>query len=1416
MSEADLLQPGNIVRERWKVTTKIGGGGFGQIYEAYDLVTKENVALKLESAKQAKQVLKMEVTVLRRLQGKDHVCKFLGGGTNELYNYVVMTLQGKNLAELRRSQTRQCFSLSTSLRISIQILQAIESIHSIGFLHRDVKPSNFSMGRLPITCRKVFMLDFGLARKYTNAEGGVRAARPQAGFRGTVRYASINAHKNKEMGRHDDLWSLFYMLIEFVTGQLPWRRIKDKEQVGQMKEKYDHAIFLKSLPSEFKQFLEHIQALHYEDKPDYEFLQNLFRTSIARRAYKESDLYDWEKESNGIDDESLTPNSALQQQQQPQQQPVLTSINNKVSTEMTKAILTAQPGGASTTMNLRQQATEADTFDERWKLSNGGGRQSGVASDHSPFSPRRNIPKSLDRNSRRAYASSPAAAPAITNPQQTANTTDKDISISKKQSISQQRTPLTATPIDNNNNNNTNKETWKTVGSTPAQISDSSQRLRRTTSKSTVGEPLTPTSKLPNGKSTGKEDSPASVSYSDSGKPRTGTVLSTLNRSHQLKSTERLTDHQPNSSTILPNVDETPSPGINSIPNIIHTSAGGTEHGKPPKTPRSTRTTNSRSDALAPTRQLTARTGDSEAVSIPAATYAIKAGPQTVMSQWMISLDDNLDDEGSDNQHSAKWEDAQEKLQSTTHDPSQYQPAQAQLPSSSLLPTGNIVSSSPPPPPPSSSPPVNNPLSPSTMNSQQISQTIIPTIAVNNIQQTPSSTNPIAYATILNSNSSGLGTSTNNNVLTPTTTSIINGGRQQQYHRPLLRGTEEISNTGTLNSYDGKENKQKESIIRSNEQPSSETLPFENYRTTTNITSLSRPTTTTTTLNDDSKNLYFRRQPNRISNRNNNNYAGANRLSDNEYEQDEIAGEGEKEHNEHEENDDEQRQQQQFKRKDNEQIHSQSSMPSSIMGDNFSRNIPSSTFIDTSVRPSPNTSTILMMMKGNGNSGTVGNLGGTQYPSQSSKNRISPYEPRTTMGSSSIRPTSSNSSSSSSSLPVDEQQQQQQQQQQKQIKSRGYNFVPPPFNGSRLIAKSTEQLNRSFANDSLVKYCTSSNTSSLQPPTQNDSPTSILKKNYHQKYIQPSTIQSSIHYEDEQRTNESNDESKNEQQRFSNGSRISSATFENHRGDDFYRKLMFYEKNSSPSSSNNNNSNNNNAYYQSTNSSRRSSLQQSSVIPSTNKTLNNLMNRQTQQITTRPNLASNTQLTRQSTTTTTNLADRMQRSKSYKDLFDTPSASTTNPHHVYYQQQSSLSTNRSNQNINPSTITTSINNTNNLYPYYSSSFYYQNNNGTNNPTSIVGSMFGNSSSHASIEQHNYLSGVTEFQRRQQPLQHSSSSNNLLLDDVSSSSTVSHLPKPPPGIPSQNARRRRYKVDNLSSRQKDNNSREGSLERSPMT
>ena len=88
------------------------------------------------------------------------------------------------------------------------------------------------------------------------------------------------------------------MLVEFVTGQLPWRKMKDKEQVGQMKEKYENATLLKHLPQEFKTILDHIASLNYFDKPDYNMIHGLLQQCMHRKGVKETDLYDWEKPSN--------------------------------------------------------------------------------------------------------------------------------------------------------------------------------------------------------------------------------------------------------------------------------------------------------------------------------------------------------------------------------------------------------------------------------------------------------------------------------------------------------------------------------------------------------------------------------------------------------------------------------------------------------------------------------------------------------------------------------------------------------------------------------------------------------------------------------------------------------------------------------------------------------------------------------------------------------------------------------------------------------------------------------------------------------------------------------------------------------------------------------------------------------------
>ncbi|KAM9556392.1 tau-tubulin kinase 2 isoform 2-T3 [Guaruba guarouba] len=375
--QPDILSVGILVKERWKVLRKIGGGGFGEIYDALDLLTRENVALKVESAQQPKQVLKMEVAVLKKLQGKDHVCRFIGCGRNDRFNYVVMQLQGRNLADLRRSQSRGTFTISTTLRLGKQILESIESIHSVGFLHRDIKPSNFAMGRFPSTCRKCYMLDFGLARQFTNSCGDVRPPRAVAGFRGTVRYASINAHRNREMGRHDDLWSLFYMLVEFVVGQLPWRKIKDKEQVGSIKERYEHRLMLKHLPQEFNVFLDHIANLDYFTKPDYQLLMSVFDNSMKTFGVIESDPFDWEKSGT---DGSLTTTT--------------TSTTPQLHTRLTPAAIgianaTPIPG------DLLRENTDEVFPDEQ--LSDGeNGIPVGVSPEKIPGSPGHQRPQEKD------------------------------------------------------------------------------------------------------------------------------------------------------------------------------------------------------------------------------------------------------------------------------------------------------------------------------------------------------------------------------------------------------------------------------------------------------------------------------------------------------------------------------------------------------------------------------------------------------------------------------------------------------------------------------------------------------------------------------------------------------------------------------------------------------------------------------------------------------------------------------------------------------------------------------------------------------------------------------------------------------------------------------------------------------------
>lgn len=74
------------------------------------------------------------------------------------------------------------------------MLDSIEMLHDRGYIHRDIKPSNFVMGR-DDTRDQVFMVDFGLAKMHFGKDNKPLEQQATADFRGSLAYASLNAHK---------------------------------------------------------------------------------------------------------------------------------------------------------------------------------------------------------------------------------------------------------------------------------------------------------------------------------------------------------------------------------------------------------------------------------------------------------------------------------------------------------------------------------------------------------------------------------------------------------------------------------------------------------------------------------------------------------------------------------------------------------------------------------------------------------------------------------------------------------------------------------------------------------------------------------------------------------------------------------------------------------------------------------------------------------------------------------------------------------------------------------------------------------------------------------------------------------------------------------------------------------------------
>eukprot|EP00756_Hemistasia_phaeocysticola_P016383 Hpha_TRINITY_DN15471_c5_g6::TRINITY_DN15471_c5_g6_i1::g.176740::m.176740/K08815/TTBK; tau tubulin kinase len=348
-----VYPPGTVIRKRWEVSKRLGQGAFGETYvgryvgEDTGKAYPGDVAIKIEklpdSGHPRNDVLRSEVSVLKKLQGSSRVVELIGSGRDDAlgFNFLVMQRLGLNLVDVRKGAPRGMFELPTAARVVRDMLKALQDMHTRGFIHRDVKPSNFVIGRCrcassklddppPFGCQRlecpagrVFVIDFGLARTFrlpavegSDGVGKHKPPRAKAGFRGTARYASVHSHLEQELSRRDDLWSLFYILVEFVRPSgLPWRAERDRSKTGEKKltelwtsdrelrslGSSNPSDLLKGLPVQISSFMEHLASLDYEAEPNYQLLYQYLNELGAT----EGVLAEWQRADYGYDPDKL-------------------------------------------------------------------------------------------------------------------------------------------------------------------------------------------------------------------------------------------------------------------------------------------------------------------------------------------------------------------------------------------------------------------------------------------------------------------------------------------------------------------------------------------------------------------------------------------------------------------------------------------------------------------------------------------------------------------------------------------------------------------------------------------------------------------------------------------------------------------------------------------------------------------------------------------------------------------------------------------------------------------------------------------------------------------------------------------------------------------------------------------------------
>ena len=305
----------------YKIIKKVGSGAFGDVYKGESLrEVGTYVAIKCEEPDDDKKDrLKLEYNYYRDLNNNlihKGIPKAFWYGSTQIKeppskekpyeeivkkNVMVIEYLGPSLEKLFHYLHKN-FSLKTILMIGIQAIERLEFVHNNGIIHRDIKPDNFLIGSNNETKSTIYIVDFGLSKKYIDLSNyEFNPFKNTKTFTGTYRFCSLRSHKRLEQSRRDDLESVGYMLIYFLKKELPWQGVKEDPK---KKENRSNIIFkikknlsidelCNGCPNFMVEYIKYCRMLKYTEVPNYNLLKSLFINAMNENRYILDYNFDW-------------------------------------------------------------------------------------------------------------------------------------------------------------------------------------------------------------------------------------------------------------------------------------------------------------------------------------------------------------------------------------------------------------------------------------------------------------------------------------------------------------------------------------------------------------------------------------------------------------------------------------------------------------------------------------------------------------------------------------------------------------------------------------------------------------------------------------------------------------------------------------------------------------------------------------------------------------------------------------------------------------------------------------------------------------------------------------------------------------------------------------------------------------------